>query len=75
MSDEEKSFQQRVEEALAAGLPMPDFPDGGGTPLANLAAAQHEAVNEWEKAGFPRGEALYLVAAMFSNNPGLGPSH
>lgn len=71
--DKEKSFQERVQEALAAGLPIPDFPDV--SPLAGLAMAQNEAVGEFEKAGFARGEALYLCAAMFCNNPGLGPCH
>lgn len=71
--DNEKSFQERVEEALASGLPIPDFPDG--SPLSGLASAQHEVCAEFENAGFARNEALYLTASMFAGNPGQGPVH
>lgn len=72
-SDKEKSFRERVEEALASGLPIPDFPQT--TALSDLATAYNEAVSEFEKTGFTRNEALYLVSAMFNSNPGLGPCH
>lgn len=71
--DKEKSFQKRVEEALASGMPISDFPDA--SPLAGLTMAYAEAVEEFEKRDFSRGEALYLTSAMFCNNPGLGPAH
>lgn len=71
--DPKLSFQKRVEEALAAGLEIPDFPEA--SPLAALAMGYNEAVNEFEKAGFTRGEALCLTSGMFCNNPGLGPVH
>lgn len=75
MADHEDSpsFRKRVEDALAAGLPIPDFPDV--SPLAGVAMAQHEAAEEFEKAGFARNEAIFLTAAMFSGNPGAGPVH
>lgn len=73
MSDDKRPFRERVEEALAKGMPIPDFPDV--SPLAGVAMAQNEAVSEFEKAGFTRGESLFLVAAMFSGNPGQGPAH
>lgn len=71
--DDDRPFKERVEAALAKGLPIPDFPDV--SPLFGLAMAQNEAVGEFEKAGFTRGEALYLCAAMFNGNPGQGPAH
>lgn len=72
-SKDDQPFRERVEAALASGLPIPDFPES--SPLAGLAMAQNEAVGEFEKAEFTRGEALYLVAAMFAGNPGQGPAH
>lgn len=72
-SEDSQPFRERVEAALAKGMPIPDFPDV--SPLAGLAMAQHEAVSEFEKVDFSRGEALFLVAAMFAGNPGQGPAH
>lgn len=66
-------FRKRVEEALAKGAPIPDFPEVN--PLKGLAMTENEAVKTWEEEGFSRGEALYLVAAMFCGNPGQGPVH
>ena len=71
--DAKRSFREIVEQSLRDGNGIPDFPSD--TPLSNLAMAYHEAVGEFEKQGFPRGEALFLVSAMFCNNPGLGPAH
>ena len=73
MAEDSPSFRKKVEDALAEGLPIPDFPDV--SPLAGIAMAQHEATGEFEKAGFSRGEAIFLVAAMFTGNPGQGPAH
>lgn len=72
-SEDSQPFRERVEAALASGMPIPDFPES--SPLAGLALAQNEATDEFEKAGFARGEALFLVAAMFAGNPGQGPAH
>jgi hypothetical protein len=65
-------YEEEVRKALAEGRSIPPFPDM--SPLAGLAMAQHEAVTEWVKAGFSRGEALYMVAASFCGNPGASPA-
>lgn len=68
----EDDFQKRVQDALMKGEPIPGFPDV--SPLRSLGMAMHEAVTEFEAAGFNRGEALYLVSGMFNGNPGQSPA-
>lgn len=72
MADSE-SFKERVEAALAKGMPIPDFPEV--SPLKGLAMAQHEATANWQEAGFSRSESLYMVACMFAGTPGPPPPH
>lgn len=71
MADKDKSFQKRVEEALAKGEPLPGFPEV--SPIRSLAMAQNECCQEFEKEGFKRNEALYLTASMFNGHPGIAP--
>ena len=52
---------------------MGDLPNVGFTEADSLALSQNEAVNTWEKAGFSRREALYMVAAVFAGHPGMAP--
>lgn len=69
-----RPFKQRVEDALASGMPIPDFPDV--SPLAAMAMANHELINELTKEEmFSRGEALYIITSLMTGNPGQGPAH
>lgn len=72
MPSPDDEFQARVQSALANGEPIPGFPTS--SPLESLGMAMHETVTAFEKAGFMRGEALYMTAAMFNGNPGQSPS-
>jgi len=65
-------YEEQIRQALEEGRPLPGFPDM--SPMRGLAMAQHEAVLEWVNAGFSRGEALYMVAASFTGNPGASPA-
>lgn len=69
---EDKSWNERVQEALAKGQPLPGFPSI--SPLESLGMAMHETVTAFTKVGFERGEAVYLAAAMFNGNPGQSPA-
>jgi len=73
MSDTGDDFQKRVADALKNGEPIPEFPEF--SPLGGLAMAQHEVHSEFVKAGFARGEALYLTASMFCGNPSQSPAN
>ena len=72
MADNGDDFQKRVQEALAKGEPLPGFPSM--SPLESLGMAMHETALAFEKAGFMRGEALYMTSSMFTGNPGAGPA-
>lgn len=67
----EEGFHERVEKAMSEGIPFPDFPEA--SPLESLAYAYSEATEAFEKAGFKRGEAVYLTSAMFCGSPSIGP--
>lgn len=69
--EDKRSFQERVNEALEKGLPIPEFPNT--TPLRGLALATQELVEEYEKAEFSRWEALYLAMATMNGTPGSFP--
>ena len=71
----DEEFQRRIDKAVSEGdMPTLDENDADGN-LFGLATAQNEACTSFERAGFTRGESLYLTASMFAGNPGRPPKN
>lgn len=47
----------------------------GITELGAMAAQTYEMYETHVNAGFTNAQSLYLVAAIFTNNPGIPPGH
>lgn len=74
MSDQ-KPERPNLEDAVQAGVNNPDFAAlfEDATELQSMAASAHEVFETHVNAGFTASQSLYIVAAIFTNNPGMPP--
>lgn len=68
MSAEGKDFDQARFEAATQGVDLP--PEGS---IADLAIHGHTMFCGHVEAGFSESQAVYIVAAMLTGNPGYPP--